>query len=144
MELSSDSIATFHSRRTRASFAVVGFCDCTTVCYPSTVYFIISIYYLYRLFLGQECKRAWKMFNERQPTTQLTSPQVWHDYAKVLYDIPGQPPLPHPHGSCPHESTFFTPQNEMPLIGYNLERPRIMMDWLVSTLPIPVIPCSHC
>ena len=32
--------------------------------------------------------------------------QKWHEYAKVLYDIPGQPPLPHPH-----ESTFFTPQN---------------------------------
>ena len=36
------------------------------------------------------------MFNERQPTTQLTSPQVWHEYAKVLY---GQPPplMPHAH-----------------------------------------------
>ena len=33
---------------------------------------------------------------------------MWHEYAKVL---PGQPPPPHPHGSCPHESTFFTPQN---------------------------------
>ena len=108
MELSSDSIATFHSRRTRASFAVVGFCDCTTVCYPSTVYFIISIYYLYRLFLGQECKRAWKMFNERQPTTQLTSPKVWHEYAKVLYDIPGQPPLPHPHVSRPHGISYIS------------------------------------
>ena len=51
---------------------------------------------LYRLFLGRESKRAWRMFNERQPTTQLTSPQVWHEYAKVLYDILGQPPLPHP------------------------------------------------
>ena len=62
---------------------------------------------LYRLFLGRESKRAWKMFNERQPTTQLTSPQVWHEYAKVLYDIPGQPPLPYPHGSRPHASTFL-------------------------------------
>ena len=67
--------------------------------------------HLYRLFIGQESKRPWKMFNERQPTTQVTSPQVWHEYAKVLYDILGQLPLPHPHGSCPHESTFFTPQN---------------------------------
>ena len=44
--------------------------------------------HLYRLFIGQESKRPWKMFNERQPTTQVTSPQVWHEYAKVLYDIP--------------------------------------------------------
>ena len=27
------------------------------------------------------------------------------------YDIPGQPLLPHPHGSHPRESTFFTPRN---------------------------------
>ena len=67
--------------------------------------------HLYRLFLGQESKRAWKMFDERQPTTQLTSPQVWHEHGKVLYGIPEQPPLPHPHGSCPHASTFFTRQN---------------------------------
>ena len=51
------------------------------------------------------------MFNERQPTTQVTSPPLWHEYAKVLYDILGQPPLPHPRGSRPHESTSFTPQN---------------------------------
>ena len=35
----------------------------------------------------------------------------WHEYAKVLYDIPGQPPLPHPNASRPHESTLFTPRN---------------------------------
>ena len=51
------------------------------------------------------------MFNERQPTTPMTTPQVWHEYANVLYDIPGQPPLPQPHGSRPHKSTFFTLQN---------------------------------
>ena len=31
-----------------------------------------------------------------------------HEHAKVLYDIPRQPP---PHGPLPHESTFFTSQN---------------------------------
>ena len=65
----------------------------------------------YHLFQAQACKRAWTMFNERHTTTQLTSPQVWHEYAKVLYDILRQPPFPHPHGSCLHESNFFTPQN---------------------------------
>ena len=45
--------------------------------------------HLYRLFLGQESKRAWKMFNERQPTTQLTSPQPSHEYAKVTIWYPG-------------------------------------------------------
>ena len=34
-----------------------------------------------------------------------------HEYAKVLYDILGQTSLPHPHGSTPDKSTFFTPQN---------------------------------
>ena len=29
--------------------------------------------HLYHMFLGQESKRAWKIFNERQPTTQVTS-----------------------------------------------------------------------
>ena len=48
--------------------------------------------HLYRLFVGQESKRAWKMFNERQPTTLVPSPQVWLE-------------------SSPHESTFFTPQS---------------------------------
>ena len=46
------------------------------------------------------------MFNGRQCTRQVTSPQAWHENAKVLYDILGQPLLPQPH-----ESTFLTPQN---------------------------------
>ena len=57
---------------------------------------------VFRLFLVQESQRAWKMFNE-----------------KVLYDILGQPPFPHPPGTFPHESTLFTPQNV-----------RNAMDWL--------------
>ena len=28
------------------------------------------------------------MLNETQPTIQLTSPQNWHEYEKVFYDIP--------------------------------------------------------
>ena len=56
--------------------------------------------HLYRLFLGQESKRAWKLCNEEgQPANQLTSPHVWYEYLKVLYGILGQPPLPQPHGS---------------------------------------------
>ena len=72
--------------------------------------------HLYPLFQGKENKRARKMLNDRQPTTQLTSPQVWHEYAKGIVWYPGQPPLPHPHGSRPHESTFFIPQNVRPSI----------------------------
>ena len=51
------------------------------------------------------------MFKERQSTTPVTSPQMWLEYAKVLYDILGKPPLPQPHDPRPHESTFFTLQN---------------------------------
>ena len=36
---------------------------------------------------------------------------MWYEYAKVLYNIHGQPPLPHSHGSRLSESTFFTLQN---------------------------------
>ena len=36
---------------------------------------------------------------------------MWHEYAKVLYGILGQPPLTHTHCSHPHESALFTPQN---------------------------------
>ena len=41
---------------------------------------------VYLLFLGEN-KIAWKIANERQLSTQLASPQAWHGYAKVLYDI---------------------------------------------------------
>ena len=51
------------------------------------------------------------MCSERKPTTQLTLPQVWHEYAKVLYVIPVQPAFPHPHGSCSYKSTFSTLEN---------------------------------
>ena len=101
--------------------------------------------HLYRLFLGRESKRAWKMFNERQPTTQLTSPQVWHEYAKVLYDIPGQPHLPHLNSSHPHESIFLTPQNVRNAIDRLQFGKAQDHDGLVGdTLSMPVTPCSHC
>ena len=66
--------------------------------------------HLYCFLLGRENKRLWRFFNERQSTKQLASAHAWHEYAKVLYDITGQPPIPHPHVSPQHESTF-TPQN---------------------------------
>ena len=58
---------------------------------------------MYQLLLGKEINRAWKMFNERKPSTQLTSHQAWHEYGR--YDIPHAKP----HGSRPLEFTFFTP-----------------------------------
>ena len=85
------------------------------------------------------------MFNERQPTTQPTSPKVLHEYAKVLYDISGQPPLPHPHGSHPHESTFFTLENVRIAIDRLQFGKAQDHDGLVGDhLSMPVTPCSHC
>ena len=47
------------------------------------------------VFLGQESKRAWIFFNEKKPSTQLTSPQAWHECAMVLYEIIEQPHMVH-------------------------------------------------
>ena len=81
------------------------------------------------------------MFKERQSTTPVTSPQMWLEYAKVLYDILGKPPLPQPHDPRPHESTFFTLQNVKNAIN---QLPKNMMDWQVSALSMPITHCSHC
>lgn len=63
---------------------------------------------IYQLFLGQDSKRAWKMFQERQPPTPITAPETWHAYARSLYDVPGQPPISAAFVQCPDHSGFFT------------------------------------
>ena len=87
------------------------------------------------------------MFNERKPTTPVTSPQVWHKYAKVLlYGISGQPPLPQPHGSRPHKSTFFTLQNVRNAIDQLQFGKAQDHDGLVGEhfIYACVTSCSHC
>ena len=50
------------------------------------------------------------MFQERQPSIELTSHQAWHGYSNILYDVPGQLPLPRPQALWPHELIFSTSQ----------------------------------
>ena len=48
------------------------------------------------------CPRQWPV-----PPHLVESYKRRVEYAKVLYDIPGQASLPHPHGSLPHEPPFL-------------------------------------
>ena len=63
---------------------------------------------LYHTSLGPDCKEAWRRFRERRPPTPITSRDTWYSFTQALYDIPNQPPLPHPPQPRPHASTFFT------------------------------------
>ena len=44
---------------------------------------------LYHLFLSQDSAEAWKFFQEHTPPPAITSIEVWGDYAKTLYTVPG-------------------------------------------------------
>ena len=50
---------------------------------------------------------GWISFNEKKPSTQLTSPQAWHECAKVPYVILQQP---HMVRTTHVNPLFFTPQ----------------------------------
>ena len=63
---------------------------------------------LYRLFMSMDSATAWRTLREPRPSTPIEDPQTWHDYAERLYDIPGQPPIPHPPEARPMSSSFFT------------------------------------
>ena len=70
------------------------------------------------------------MFNERQPNARVTSPQAWHEYAEVLYDISEQPPsLTHMAHASMSSSLLLKKKWEFPLLAYNLEKVEIMMNW---------------
>ena len=51
---------------------------------------------LYRLFMSMDSATAWRTLREPRPTTPIEDPQVWHDYAERLYEVPGQPPITQP------------------------------------------------
>ena len=53
---------------------------------------------LYELFLSQE----------HSPPSNITSTEIWGQYATSLYTVFGQPPLRAPLESCPHTCSFFT------------------------------------
>ena len=63
---------------------------------------------LYHLFLSQDSAEAWKFFQERTPPPAITSTEVWGEYAKTLYTVLGQEPLPEPLEICPQNYSFFT------------------------------------
>ena len=79
---------------------------------------------VYLLSLDQESKRAWK------PSMQLTSPQDWHVYEKVL--IWNSRPMPghNTHGYHPCESIVSTPQKVTSAIDWSQFR-KVVMDWHV-------------
>ena len=63
---------------------------------------------LYRLFMSMDSATAWRTLREPRATTPIEDPQIWHDYAERLYEVPGQPLIPQPPGLRPTSSSFFT------------------------------------
>ncbi|MCO5568996.1 hypothetical protein L7F22_022701 [Adiantum nelumboides] len=55
-----------------------------------------------------DCTTAWRILREPRPTTPIEDPQIWHDYAERLYQVPAQLLIPEPPDPRPTTSTFFT------------------------------------
>ena len=58
---------------------------------------------LYEVFLSQDSKEAWRLFQDQQAPTPITSTETWGQYATSLYTMPNQPSLPLPPGGRPRE-----------------------------------------
>ena len=100
--------------------------------------------HMHCLFLGQQNKRAWKLYNKRQLIHNSSHLRCGVNM-QVLYDITEVLPLIYPHSSCPCESTFFTPENVRNTIA-QLQLGRTQdHDGLVDEhLSLSVKPCCVC
>ncbi|MCO5598120.1 hypothetical protein L7F22_052212 [Adiantum nelumboides] len=63
---------------------------------------------LYELFLSQDSKETWKLFDEKQEATPITSVDTWEKYARNLYTVPNQPSLIESLANHPQTCSFFT------------------------------------
>ena len=43
---------------------------------------------LYHLFMSMDSATAWRTLREPRPSTPIEDPQIWHDYAERLYEVP--------------------------------------------------------
>ena len=56
--------------------------------------------------MSMDSATAWRTLREPRPTTPIEDPQVWHDYAERLYEVPRQPPITQPLEPRPTFSSF--------------------------------------
>ena len=83
----------------------------------------------YALFCN-EMLRYEQNVNERQHGTQLTSPQAWHEYAKVLKWHSEQSPSPTYMAHAHVNPSFATQRWEMSLIDDKSKRPKNVISYV--------------
>ncbi|MCO5554543.1 hypothetical protein L7F22_008073 [Adiantum nelumboides] len=63
---------------------------------------------MYPTLQSRDAAISWRDMRQRTPPTPIEDPAIWHTYAEALYQVPAQPPLPHPAAPRPTAPTLFT------------------------------------
>ena len=63
---------------------------------------------MYHTLMSRHATVAWRDMRQRSIPTPIEDPDVWRTYTERLYQIPDQPPIPHPAEPRPTTPTFFT------------------------------------